>query len=169
MTHIEDWRPEPGVPAVEHQRTKKESPMANITRYDPFNLDSVFDDFFKGFLVRPMTLEGMPKAPEIKMDVTENDKAYTVKAEIPGVKKEDIHVTIDGNTVSISAEVKKESEEKEGEKVLRSERYYGRVARSFSLGSDIDEANASARYENGVLELVLPKKAASTAKRLTIS
>ncbi|MCL6555909.1 MAG: Hsp20/alpha crystallin family protein [Burkholderiales bacterium] len=143
--------------------------MANITRYDPFNLDSVFDDFFKGFLVRPMTLEGMPKAPEIKMDVTENDKAYTVKAEIPGVKKEDIHVTIDGNTVSISAEVKKESEEKEGEKVLRSERYYGRVARSFSLGSDIDEANASARYENGVLELVLPKKAASTARRLTIS
>ena len=143
--------------------------MANITRYDPFNLDSVFDDFFKGFLVRPMTLEGMPKAPEIKMDVTENDKVYTVKAEIPGVKKEDIHVTIDGNTVSISAEVKKESEEKEGEKVLRSERYYGRVARSFSLGSDIDEANASARYENGVLELVLPKKAASTAKRLTIS
>jgi len=143
--------------------------MANITRYDPFNLDSVFDDFFKGFLVRPMTLEGVPKAPEIKMDVTENDKAYTVKAEIPGVKKEDIHVTIDGNTVSISAEVKKESEEKEGEKVLRSERYYGRVARSFSLGSDIDEANASARYENGVLELTLPKKAASTAKRLTIS
>jgi len=143
--------------------------MANITRYDPFNLDSVFDDFFKGFLVRPMTLEGMPKAPEIKMDVTENDKAYTVKAEIPGVKKEDIHVTIDGNTVSISAEVKKESEEKEGEKVLRSERYYGQVARSFSLGSDIDEANASARYENGVLELVLPKKAASTARRLTIS
>jgi HSP20 family protein len=143
--------------------------MANITRYDPFNLDSVFDDLFKGFLVRPMTLEGMPKAPEIKMDVTENDKAYTVKAEIPGVKKEDIHVTIDGNTVSISAEVKKESEEKEGEKVLRSERYYGRMARSFSLGSDIDEANASARYENGVLELVLPKKAASTARRLTIS
>jgi HSP20 family protein len=143
--------------------------MANITRYDPFNLDSVFDDLFKGFLVRPMTLEGMPKAPEIKMDVTENDKAYTVKAEIPGVKKEDIHVTIDGNTVSISAEVKKESEEKEGEKVLRSERYYGRVARSFSLGSDIDEANASARYENGVLELVLPKKAASAARRLTIS
>ncbi|MEJ5210281.1 MAG: Hsp20/alpha crystallin family protein [Burkholderiales bacterium] len=143
--------------------------MANITRYDPFNLDSVFDDFFKGFLVRPMTLEGVPKAPEIKMDVTENDKGYTVKAEIPGVKKEDIHVSIDGNTVSISAEVKKESEEKEGEKVLRSERYYGRVARSFSLGSDIDEANATAKYTDGVLELVLPKKAASTAKRLTIS
>ncbi len=143
--------------------------MANITRYDPFNLDSVFDDFFKGFLVRPMTLEGMPKAPEIKMDVTENDKAYTVKAELPGVRKEDIQVSIDGNTVSISAEVKKESEEKEGEKVLRSERYYGRVARSFSLGSEIDEANASAKYTDGVLELVLPKKAAPTAKRLTIS
>lgn len=143
--------------------------MANVTRYDPFNLDSVFDDFFKGFLVRPMTMESLPKAPEIKMDVTENDKAYTVKAEIPGVKKEDIQVSIDGNTVSISAEVKKESEEKEGEKVLRSERYYGRVARSFSLGSDIDEANATAKYTDGVLELYLPKKAAATAKKLTIS
>jgi HSP20 family protein len=143
--------------------------MANITRYDPFNLDSVFDDFFKGFLVRPMALEGVPKAPEIKMDVTENDKAYTVKAEIPGVKKEDIQVSIDGNTVSISAEVKKESEEKEGEKVLRSERYYGQVARSFSLASEIDEAGATAKYTDGVLELYLPKKAAPSAKRLTIS
>lgn len=143
--------------------------MANITRYDPFDLDSVFDDFFKGFFVRPLSVEGLPKAPVIKMDVTENDKAYTVKAELPGVRKEDIQVSIDGNTVSISAEVKKESEQKEGEKVLRSERYYGRVARSFSLGSDIDEANASAKYTDGVLELVLPKKAAATAKRLTIS
>lgn len=143
--------------------------MANLTRYDPFNVDSVFDDFFKGFLVRPMRMEGMPKAPEMKMDVHENDKSYTVKAEIPGVKKEDIQVSIDGNTVSISAEVKKESEQKEGEKVLRSERYYGQVARSFSLGSEIDEAAASAKYTDGVLELTLPKKAAASAKRLTIS
>ncbi len=143
--------------------------MANLTRYDPFDVDRVFDDFFKGFLVRPMRMEGMPRAPEIKMDVHESDKSYTVKAEIPGVKKEDIQVSIDGNTVSISAEVKKESEQKEGEKVIRSERYYGQVARSFSLASDIDEGGAQAKYTDGVLELTLPKKAAASAKRLTIS
>ncbi len=142
--------------------------MANLTRYDPFNLDSVFDDFFKGFLVRPLRWEGMPKAPEMKMDVHENDKSYTVKAEIPGVNKEDIHVSIDGNVVSISAEVKKDTEEKEGEKVIHSERYYGRVSRSFTLGSDIDEAAAQAKYTDGVLELTLPKKAAASAKRLTV-
>ena len=143
--------------------------MANVTRYDPFNVDSVFDDFFKGFLVRPMQMEGIPKAPQIKMDVHENDRSYIVKAEVPGVKKEDIHVSIDGNTVSISAEVKQESEQKEGEKLLRSERYYGQVARSFSLGSDIDEAGAEARYNDGVLELNLPKKAAASARKLTIN
>jgi HSP20 family protein len=87
---------------------------------------------------------------------------------MPGVKKEDIHVTIDGNTVSISAEVKKDSEEKEGEKVLRSERYYGKVYRSFGLDREVDEANASATFKDGVLELVLPKKATTTARKLTI-
>lgn len=143
--------------------------MANVTRYDPFSVDSVFDDFFKGFLVRPMPMEGLPKAPQIKMDVHENDRSYTVKAEVPGVKKEDIHVSIDGNTVSISAEVKQASEQKEGDKLIRSERYYGQVARSFSLGSDIDEAGAEARYNDGVLELTLPKKAAATARKLTIN
>ena len=143
--------------------------MANVTRYDPFNIDNVFDDFFKGFMVRPMRMEGLPKGPEIKMDVHENDKSYTVKAEVPGVKKEDIHVSIDGNTVSISAEVKKESEQKEGDRLVRSERYFGQVARSFSLGSDIDEGGAQAKYTDGVLELTLPKKAAATAKQLTIN
>jgi HSP20 family protein len=142
--------------------------MANLTRYDPLNIDSVFDDFFKGFLVRPMRMEGVPKVADIKMDVSESDGAYKVKAEIPGVRKEDIHVSVDGNVVSISAEVKKETEEKEGEKVIRSERYYGQVARSFSLGSDVDESAAQAKYADGVLELTLPKKAAATAKRLRI-
>ena len=143
--------------------------MANISRYDPFNVDSVFDDFFKGFLVRPMRMEGMPKAPDIKMDVTENDKGYVVKAEIPGVNKEAIQVSIDGNVVSISAEVKKESEQKEGEKVIHSERYYGCVERSFSLGSEVDEAQAQAKYADGVLELTLPKKATvAAAKKLTV-
>jgi HSP20 family protein len=102
------------------------------------------------------------------LDVKENDNAYTVHADIPGVKKEDIHVTIEGNMVSISAEKKTEKEEKEGEKVLRSERFIGKVSRSFSLGSDVDESNAQARYNDGVLELTLPKKAASASKKVAI-
>lgn len=142
--------------------------MANLMRYDPFNLDSVFDDFFKGFVVRPMRGgEGLPRVSDIKIEVKENDKAYTVKAEVPGVKKDDIQVSIEGNTVSISTEVKKEAEDKEGDKVIHSERYYGRVARSFSLGNELDEEGAEAKYTDGVLELTLPKKAANTRK-LTI-
>jgi len=142
--------------------------MANVTRYDPLNIDSMFDDLFKGFLVRPMRYEGVSKVPEIKMDVSENDQAYVVKAEIPGVKKDDIQVSIDGNVVSVSAEARQEMQQKEGEKVIHSERYYGRTARSFSLGSEIDEAQAQAKYTDGVLELTLPKKATAAAKKLTI-
>ena len=90
-------------------------------------------------------------------------------AEIPGVKKEDIKVSIDGNQVALSAEVKREKEEKEGEKVLRSERYHGRVARTLLLDDSVDQANASARYENGVLELTLPKAQQSVSKLLEIA
>jgi HSP20 family protein len=105
---------------------------------------------------------------QIKLDVKENDNAYTVHADIPGVKKEDIHVTVEGNMVSISAEKKTEKEEKEGEKVLRSERFIGKVSRSFSLGNDVDESKAQAKYNDGVLELTLPKKAASASKKVAI-
>jgi HSP20 family protein len=140
--------------------------MANLTRFNP--VDDAFDDLFRGFFMRPVRVEGMPEV-QIKMDVKEDDKGYTVHAEIPGVKKDDIHVTIDGNQVAISAEVKQEKEVKEGQKVLRSERYYGKVSRAFTLGQDVDEGASSAKYDNGVLELVLPKKAVTQAKRLTIS
>lgn len=138
--------------------------MANITRYEPFG---DLDDFFKGFFVRPVSFEGKPQI-QIKMDLKETDDAYTVHADIPGVKKEDIQVSIDGNQVSISAETKLEKEEKEGEKVLRSERYCGKVARSFTLAHDVDEEKAQAKYSDGVLELTLPKKAVSSAKKLAI-
>jgi HSP20 family protein len=142
--------------------------MANITRYDPFDVTfEPFDDLFKGFF-RPVRFEGQPQQMQIKMDVKEDDKAYQVHADIPGVKKEDIHVTIEGSQVSISAEVRKEKEQKEGEKVLRSERYFGKVYRSFTLGSEVDESKAVAKYTDGVLDLTLPKKATSSAKKLTI-
>lgn len=141
--------------------------MANIARYDPFDVAfEPFDDLFRGFF-RPARMEGVP-AVQIKMDVKESDKAYTVHAEIPGVKKEDIQVTIEGSQVAIGAEVKKEKEEKEGEKVLRAERYYGRVYRAFSLAQEVDQAGAQVKYANGVLELTLPKKAATGGRRLTV-
>jgi HSP20 family protein len=137
--------------------------MANITRLDPL------DDLFRGFFVRPVDFNGAPQQPpSIKMDVKEQGDNYLVHAELPGVKKEDIHVVVDGNQVSISAEIKQEKEVKEGERVLRSERYFGKVSRSFQLGQDIDDANAAAKFNEGVLELTLPKRSASPNKRLTI-
>ncbi len=139
--------------------------MANVTRYNP--VDDAFDDLFRGFLMRPVRMEGQSDI-QIKMDVKENEKAYTVHAEIPGVRKEDIHVTIDGNQVAISAEIRNEKEVKDGEKLLRSERYYGKVSRAFTLAQDVDESGAVAKYNDGVLELSLPKKVAVSSKRITI-
>ena len=103
------------------------------------------------------------------MDVSENDNNYVVRADIPGVKKEDIKVSIAGNQVSIHAEVKKDKEEKKGERVLKSERYYGEVYRSFTLSQDVDDKDATARYKDGVLELTLPKKPGSTSKYVNVT
>jgi len=137
--------------------------MANITRVDPF------DDLFRGFFVRPVDFNGQPQpSPSIKMDVREQGDAYLVHAELPGVKKEDIHVVVDGNQVSISAEVRQERDVKEGERTLRSERYFGKVSRSFQLQQDLDDSRSVARFSDGVLELTLPKRVASPSKRLTI-
>ncbi len=133
---------------------------------------SLFDDFFKdiapGFYVRPLHGEGVPSPSQIKVDVKETDGGYTVHAEVPGVPKEDIQVSIDGNVVSLRAEVRQHDQKTEGEKVLRSERYFGSVARSFQLPVDVDAAQAKAKYDNGVLTLTLPKKQGGSAQRLSI-
>ena len=136
--------------------------MSNLTRYDPL------DDLFRGFFVRPVDFGTAPEAPTLKLDVKEKGNNYLVHAELPGMKKEDIHVHIDGGVVSISAERKQEKEVKEGERVLRSERYFGKVSRSIQLGQEIDESKSIAKFTDGVLELTLPKKIASAAKRLSI-
>ena len=142
--------------------------MANITRYDPFG--ELVDDLFKGFFVRPVLAgaDGKTVPQRMKIEVSEQKDGYKIHAELPGVKKEDIEVNIDGDQVSISAEVKQEKEVKEGERVVHSERYYGKVARAFRLGTDIDESRAQAKYADGVLELVLPKKTVAAARKLTI-
>ena len=137
--------------------------MANIiSRLDPL------DELFRGFFVRPVDLGNQQQLPSIRMDVKEQENSYLVHAELPGVRKDDVHVTVDGNTISISAEVKQEKDVKEGERTLRSERYFGKVSRSFQLAQDVDEAAASAKFTDGVLELKLPKRAATTSKRLTV-
>ena len=143
--------------------------MANLTRIDPFSVSGFdpFDDVFKGFF-RPVSLENATQ-PQLKMDVQEDERSYTVHAEIPGVDKENIQVTIDGSHVAISAEVRRENEVKDGARSLRGERYYGKVSRSFVLENEVDETKAEANYKDGVLQLVLPKKVVAAAKRLAIS
>ncbi len=133
------------------------------------NLDTLLDDplrsmdgLLRGFFVRPLGYEG---APHITLDVREDEKAYTVHADLPGVKKEDLEVQVEGNVVSISAESRKVREEKEGEKLIQSERYVGRVSRSFTLAVEVDDTAATAKFENGVLELILPKKPTPETKR----
>jgi HSP20 family protein len=138
--------------------------MSNLTAYDPF-AETGFDELFRGFF-RPVRVEKSPAA--IKMDVTEVDNAYVVKAEIPGVSKDDIQVSIEGNQVTIGAEVKRERDVKDGERLLRSERYYGSVYRGFTLPVEVDENTSNAKYENGVLELKLAKKPAQAGRKLAI-
>ena len=141
--------------------------MSHLRLFDP-----AFNDNFDAALRRvfsPTVFENEPPALKMRVDVTENDKGYTVKADIPGVKKEDINVRIDGNLVQIDAETRSEKETKgNGDKVLRSERYYGTISRTFSLASEVDEAGVQARYADGVLTLELPKKAAPSSRKITI-
>jgi HSP20 family protein len=147
--------------------------MTNLTRFDPFG-DLVRFDPFRGFddmfrMPRLPAYRTWPVEPEMKMDLTEDKNAFYLKAEIPGARKEDIHVAIDGNQVSVTAEIKKESEEKKGETVVRSERYFGRIARVFAVSQAVDDAKAEARYVNGVLTLMLPKKGAPAMKEVTVN
>ena len=130
--------------------------MALITRFDPFN--ELVGEFFQGFPVRALA----------KVDVAEKNGAYTVTAELAGVKKDDIQVTIDGAEVTLSAEVKREKEVTQDERVLHAERTFGKLSRSFSLPQEVDEAKAEAKFRDGVLELTLPKKAAAARKQVTI-
>lgn len=136
--------------------------MNSLIRKDPF------DDLFRGFFVRPVEFDEAGDMPSMKMEVRETEDAYTLNAELPGIRKEDIHIHVDGAQISIAAERKQEKEVKEGERLLRSERSYGKVSRSIQLGHDLDETKASARFVDGVLELTLPKKAASQAHKLAI-
>lgn len=146
--------------------------MANITRFSPIRgLErfSPFDELERmidTLRMRPFAGAGGLGA-DVRIDVAEDDKAYTVKAEMPGVAKDDIRISVDGNQVTISAEVRKEHED-ESRNMLCAERFYGQLHRSFTLETPVDEEKADARYEDGVLVLTLPKKAGARVHQLTV-
>jgi HSP20 family protein len=148
--------------------------MTALTTWNPFkplsrfSQSSDFDDLFRSLALRPM-FRDFETMPEIRLEVTEDDKAYNVKAEIPGVRKEDIEVSIEGNQISISAEVKRASESRKEDRVVHSDRYYGRIYRAFTLPHDVENSKANAHYENGVLALMLPKKANGHSRKISIS
>lgn len=147
--------------------------MRTLARWNPFRELAPFASFpesetyFGEFPFRPLAMSYEPK-PMMRVDVTEDEAAYIVKAEIPGMKKEDIAVSIDGSTVSITAEVKREKQLNEGEKRLSVERYYGLVSRMLTLPFEVNPAKAEASYEAGVLKLMLPKAPGSEVRRLAI-
>lgn len=140
--------------------------MSAIARFDP--IDDFFPEFFRR-MARPLSLDaGLPA--EIRVDVSENDKEYLVSAEIPGARKDDIRVSIDGNVVSIEADIKKDVEDKhakDGRALLR-EKWRGSFSRVFTLGQDVDDKAAVAKLEDGILRLTLPKRAGSGRKLLAI-
>jgi len=138
-----------------------------LSRYEHLvgGLDGLFTDFFRPALVLEDRAEQLP----IRFDVRETAEAYTVNAELPGVKKENINVEVEGNEVTISAETRRETEPKEGDKWLRSERYFGKSARRFALPQELDSSKAAAKFIDGVLELTLPKKAVAAGRKLEIN
>lgn len=138
-------------------------PISRILSADPFRN---FDDFFSTMRM-PSMLGAADMAPRIRMDVTESDQSYKVMADLPGIKKDDIKVNIDGNQVSISAQTETRSEQ-ESASSLCSERSWGQYYRSFTLPQAIDDAQAQAQFHDGVLELTLPKKSGGSAKPLAI-
>ena len=140
--------------------------MQNVISYDP-RMDAGYEELFRGFF-KPVRLEGATSPVTIKMDVSETDNGYVVHSEMPGVKKEDIAVAIAGNQVTITAEVKPQWEKNEGERMLRNERYFGNIYRSFTLPVELDESACEAKYDNGILELRLVRKAAVPGKKLAI-
>ena len=146
--------------------------MKTVARWNPIRELAPFafpdvETFFRDFPYVPFAgnIEPMPM---MRMDVVENAGGYTVKTEMPGMKKEDIVVSIDGNTVSITAETKPDAETADGDKTLRKERYYGALSRVLTLPDDVDPVKSEAKYEEGVLTLMLPKAAGSESRRLAV-
>lgn len=148
--------------------------MALPARWNPFRQNSRFDllpdldDLARSISMRGPLARQYEHMLEMRMDVTEDSKSYHVRLDVPGVKKEDIDISIDGNQVTVTAEAKRERTH-EQEKEIYSERYEGQAYRSFSLPADIDGSKAEAHYDGGVLRLDLPKKAGNGSRKLPVN
>ena len=127
-----------------------------------------FDDLMSGWFRSPAVLRREETAKMPAIDVSENEGAYLVKAELPGVAREDLNVTINDGVLTINAERKEEKKDEKDGRVIRQERYYGKFVRSLRLGSDIDEGRIEAEYENGVLNLSLPKTAEVKPRKVDV-
>ena len=139
--------------------------MGSLRPYGFF--DTGFPEVFKGMTPAWMDADAVP--PAIRIDVEESAERYRVKADIPGVAKDDIRIDVDGNLVSIAAEVRREKVEQKDGKVLRRERHVGSMSRAFTLPVELDADRAQASYADGVLVLDLPKKSGAKAHRLAIA
>ena len=137
------------------------------------NRNRLFDEFFRdfplGYSIKPLHGDPLLSPDRIKIDVKTNEKSFTVHAEMPGHNNDETHVGIDGNVVTIQAEVQQHDADTENGKLIHSERYYGSIQRSFALPAAVSESRVKAKYENGILTLNLPKEAASGAKRIAIT
>ncbi len=148
--------------------------MTTLTHWNPFKATSRFDpvtsfeEMFRSLAARPQWRD-LEAAPDMRIDVSEDDKAFHIKAEIPGVDKSDIELSVDGNQVSISAEVKRETRSKKDEAEIHTERYYGKVYRFFTLPSEFDSSKAEAHCDSGVLSLDLPKRPNGSARKIAVS
>ena len=139
--------------------------MASLQIYDPF-ADATVETLLRGFFRPERSERATPRS--IPVDVSESENGYVVEAELPGLAKDEIHVAIEGNQVTIAAEIKRRAPDAENARVLRNERYFGNVYRTFALPVELDEASSEAKYDNGVLTLNLVKKPAVAGRKLTI-
>ncbi|HEX7643427.1 MAG TPA: Hsp20/alpha crystallin family protein [Burkholderiaceae bacterium] len=129
--------------------------------------DRLFDSFFDGYL--PTQASGTASAHvSPRINIRESAAAYTVEAELPGVAKENVNISVDGKLVKIEAEVKRNTERVEGETVVFAERSTEKFSRSFKLGVEVDDSKSAAKLENGVLTLTLPKKEALRPKQISV-
>ena len=127
-----------------------------------------FDSLFENFL-RPLAEETVNEGLSPRLDVVEHDNEFVLQAEMPGIKKDDIEITLENGVLTISGESKSEKEERGGERIVRQERRYGKYVRSLRLGKEIDEKNVKANYKDGILELVLPKSEEVKPKKISVS
>lgn len=144
--------------------------ITRTPRGRPFGwLDNDLDNMFEGFLSPEHGFDETSSHDLVPaVDVSENENEFVVRAEVPGVRKEDVNVTVENGVLTISAESKSETEEKEGERVIRQERRYGKYMRSLRLGVDIDESKVKAVHKDGVLQVTLPKAEAVKPKRISV-